>query len=131
MFKGYGFTGESHVITGPYSVYNNTWGHYWFWNHSKPPGPNCWKCRCQQESIECDPEDGYDVVLICDNTMGLTTTTCSYSLTIGTQFSDSMSQGMSIDTTVEAELQAQFWGIFSGSLGVSETTGYDWTQTSD
>ena len=66
------------------------------------------------------------MVLICDNTMGLTTTTCSYSLTIGTEFSDSLSEGMSIDTTVEAELQLQFWGLFSGGLGVSESTGYDW-----
>merc|ERR1719312_2051505 len=87
--------------------------------------------RCQQEPIECDPEDGFDVVLICDNTMGFTTTTCSYSLTIGTEFSDSLSEGMSIDTTVEAELQLQFWGLFSGGLGVSESTGYDWRHASD
>ena len=50
---------------------------------------------------------------------------------MGTQFSDSMSEGMSIDTTVESALEAQFWGVFSEKMGMSVTTGYDWTQTSE
>ena len=71
------------------------------------------------------------MVLVCDNTQGLVTTKCSYSQTVGTQFSDSMEEGMSVDTTVEAEMAAQFWGMFSGGLGVSESTGYDWSRTSE
>ena len=38
---------------------------------------------------------------------------------------------MSVDTTVRAEMAAQFFGMFSGGLGVSETTGYDWSRTSE
>ena len=71
------------------------------------------------------------VVLVCDNTQGVVTTKCSYSQTVGTVFSESVEEGMSVDTTVKAEMSAQFWGMFSGGLGVSETTGYDWSRTSE
>ena len=43
---------------------------------------------------------------------------------------DMISPGMSVDTTVEYELQAQFWGIFSQSIDVSVSTGYDWGHVS-
>ena len=118
----------SNVITGPEAVYENTWGTS---DWTNPPGPTSWKCRCVQEPVLCQPEDSYEVVLVCDNTQGLVTTKCSYSQTVGTQFSDSMEEGMSVDTTVEAEMAAQFWGMFSGGLGVSESTGYDWSRTSE
>ena len=48
---------------------------------SQPPGPTSWKCRCLQEPVDCSPEDGWEAVLVCDNTLGLTPATCSYSLT--------------------------------------------------
>ncbi len=38
---------------------------------------------------------------------------------------------MSIDTTIEASMKASFFGLFEASLGVSTTTGYDWTHTTD
>ena len=128
MFKGEEFSGGSQVITGPEAVYENDWGTSdWF----QPPGPTSWKCRCVQEPVDCSPVDGWEVVLVCDNTLGLTSTTCSYSQTVGTQFSDSVSEGMSVDTTVKEEMSAQFWGLFSLGLGVSESTGYDWGHTSE
>ncbi len=38
---------------------------------------------------------------------------------------------MSVDVTVSASMKASFWGIFEASLGVSATTGYDWTHATD
>ena len=36
-----------------------------------------------------------------------------------------------MDITVEAELKAEFFDIFSADIGVSVTTGYDWTHATD
>ena len=36
-----------------------------------------------------------------------------------------------MDITVEAELKAEFFDIFSADIGVSATTGYDWTHATD
>ena len=55
----------------------------------------------------------------------------SYFQTIGACFGSSISESMSVDVTVEASLRASFWKIFEAGIGVSETTGYDWTTTSD
>ncbi len=38
---------------------------------------------------------------------------------------------MSVDVTVKAEMTATFFGMFGASLGVSTTTGYDWTSVSE
>ena len=78
----------------------------------KSLGCNIHNCFVCQEPVDCEPPDGYDEVLVCDNNAGQTSTRCSYSQTIGTQFSDSVSEGMSVDTTVEAEIAAMFWGLF-------------------
>ena len=118
----------SQVITGPEAVYDNGWGTS---DWSNPPGPTSWKCRCVQEPVLCQPQDSYEVVLVCDNTQGVVTTKCTYAQTVGTVFSETVEEGMSVDTTVKAEMAAQFWGMFSGGLGVSQTTGYDWARTSE
>ena len=68
---------------------------------------------------------------MCDNTQGVAPTKCTYSHTIGTKFSDTLSEGMKVDITVEAELKAEFFDIFSADIGVSATTGYDWTHATD
>ena len=57
-------------------------------------------------------------------------TTCTYEKTIGTQYSEQMSEDFSISVTVKVEMKAEFWDIFSASLSVSSTTGYDWSQVS-
>ena len=62
--------------------------------------------------MDCEPSGGYDVVLVCDNVTGQTSTKCTYSQTISTQFSDSVSEGMSVDTMVQEEMEAMFWGLF-------------------
>ena len=38
---------------------------------------------------------------------------------------------MSIDSTIEASLKADFFGLFGLTLGTSVTTGYDWTEVSE
>ena len=43
--------------------------------------------RCVQEPVSCFPTDGMEVVTVCDNTEGVTTVECSYTKTIGTQYS--------------------------------------------
>ena len=51
--------------------------------------------------------------------------------TIGTSFSNSISESFGVDVTVEAALRSSFWGIFDSSLGFSVSTGYNWTHASD
>ena len=58
------------------------------------------------------PDDGYDVILECDNTRGLVDTYCSYSHTVGTAFSDSMMEEMSISAGVKATMSADFFELF-------------------
>ena len=70
------------------------------------------------------------VILQCDNLDGQTTTKCSYAHTVGTEYSNEVSEGMSVDETVEMAMEAQFWEIFKESLGTSVTTGYNWGQVS-
>jgi len=128
MWMGYDFTGVSKAIVGPEFIYDNTWG--LIGNDDYPPGPLSYKCRCIQEPINCEPEDQYEVIISCDNLLGVTTAKCSYQHTIGTEFSESVSEGMSIDASIKAELELQFWEIFKANLGFSASTGYDWTHTS-
>merc|ERR1711997_73010 len=45
-------------------------------------------------------------------------------------YTEEVQNSMSIDTAIEASLSTSFFEFFDASLGVSVTTGYDWTQTS-
>merc|ERR1719450_1206222 len=123
MYKGYGYSGESHVISGPAEVYRNT--HWDFGSGNNAPGPRSYKCRCIQKKVDCEPEDSDEVILWCDGRNAVVDTKCTYEKTIGTEFSNEISEGMSIDETIEYEMSAQFWGIFEERMGMSETTGYD------
>jgi Zn-dependent M16 (insulinase) family peptidase len=38
---------------------------------------------------------------------------------------------MSIDTTIKDQMSADYFELFSASLGMSESTGYNWIETSD
>ena len=69
-------------------------------------------------------------MITCDNINGVSDLTCQYTKTIGTSYSEEISQSMSIDVSIQEELQAQFFGLFSSTLGISATTGYDWGHVS-
>jgi len=127
MYKYNGYSGESHVISGPAEVYSNT---HWDFNHIYPPGVGSFKCRCIQKKVDCEPEDSYEVVLWCDGRDTVVETKCVYQKTIGTEFSNEISEGMSIDETIEYEMSMQFWGIFEERMGMSVNTGYDWGHVS-
>jgi len=66
----------------------------------------------------------------CDNMNNDVETKCSYTKTIGTTWTTEASNSMSIDATIEASMSSSFFGFFSAELGLSVSTGYDWTQTS-
>ena len=62
---------------GTVVVPNNVFGHH----YDDDPGSGCsdyafgsLKCRCQQEMIDCVPVDGYETILVCDNTDGIVDT---------------------------------------------------------
>jgi hypothetical protein len=88
------------------------------------------QCRCIQDPVRCDPDDSFDVILSCDNINGISDATCTYSKTVGTSYSQEVEEGMMVHTSVEAELQLQFFNRFKTLLNVSHETGYDWNQVS-
>ena len=88
------------------------------------------KCRCNMANVNCVPEDSYEVVMQCDATLAQADSECNYQKTIGTAFSESLSTSMSVDYTVSAKLKVEFFEFFSESVGVSASTGYDWTSVS-
>ena len=68
---------------------------------------------------------------MCDNLLGLAAAKCTYSHTVGTAFSESASESMSVSESVKYAIHAGLFNIFSEDLEISATTGYDWTHTTD
>ncbi len=79
--------------------------------------------------FNCVPEDSFNVVLKCDATNAITDTECNYIKTVGTKFSQSYSESMSIDTTIKYSMSEKFFGMFEATIGVSVSTGYNWGET--
>lgn len=127
MYTGDHYSGESQVIQGPAEIFNNSWG---VADIENGPWVGSSRCRCVQEPINCVPEDEYEVILVCDNLNGDATVKCSYAHTVGTKFSDEISEGGDIDMTIGVEMQAQMWGIFSATGSWSASTGYHWDHVS-
>ena len=50
------FAGESQILEGPATVYDNQ-----FWYYGAVAGPSSFRCRCVQEPVTCQPEDDFDV----------------------------------------------------------------------
>ena len=98
-------------IKGPNFNFDNTWGHRPD-DDSLGHGPSSLKCRCVQTPPNCDPEDGFDVVLVCDNTRGMVDVSCTYSHTVGTSYSEEMEEGFSASASVESHMQSDFFGLF-------------------
>ena len=70
------------------------------------------------------------MALNCDATGAIKPTDCKYGKKIGTTFSQEISESISVSETIEYSLTANFFELFSETLSVSATTGYDWTQAS-
>jgi len=99
----------------------------WCWDW----GWGSYKCRCQMTMPDCTPTDFYDTILECDNVYGTEDLVCSYQKSIGTVYSESTSESMGIDQTISVAITAGLFDLFEVELGVSVTTSYDWTQTSE
>merc|ERR1712051_285050 len=49
---------------------------------------------------------------------------------IGTTYSTEVQNSMSIDLSIADALEASYFTLFTETLGISASTGYDWTHTS-
>merc|ERR1711970_1597271 len=85
---------------------------------------------CRQHYPDCQAEDSWKTVTSLDNTQSDLPATFTYKYTIGTSWSHQMSDSMDISTSISEEVKAGFFDIFEASLGVSVTTGYNWSETS-
>lgn len=83
---------------------------------------------CQQTYPTCTPSDSWETVTEIDNSGSSVTSTFTYKKEVGTTFSQEMQNSQSVSKTVSAELEIAFWGN-TAKLGVSSTTGFDWTKT--
>ncbi len=68
------YTGDYRDFAGPLIEPNNLFGQ----DYGSAAETGCspwawgsWKCRCEQEMIDCVPTDDYEAVLWCDNTEGI------------------------------------------------------------
>ena len=94
---------------------------------------SAYKCDChlKNEVLSCQPQDKYETVFSCSNTLGNGgDMTCSQSITIGTTYGNSVSEGKSTSETWQGSVDLTIKKVFSLGLGYSKTTGYDWTTTS-
>jgi len=87
-------------------------------------------CRCSMRHFSCVPEDSFEVVLDCDATNAIVDSECNYMKTMGTTYTETYSNSMSLDVTVKAAMEAKFFDFFSEKIGVSVSTGYDWSHVS-
>ena len=79
---------------------------------------------------DCVAEDKWDPILYCNNVLGTTDTTCSYSQAIGNNIGETFTNDIGIDIGVNYAVEAGFWEIFSESLGISADTTNDWSHMS-
>ena len=95
-----------------------------------PSSVHSYHCRCDQKPVSCVPTDKLVQVVKCDNTNSEVASLCKYIKQIGTTFTGSLSTSMGIDQTIKDELTDQYFETFSVTLGVSQTTSYNWNQVS-
>jgi len=130
------FEGNHHDYNGPATFANgcpyldDDQCHDTMWENDAYWGWPSYRCRCQQDPIICQPTDQWVVIMQCDNTNNDVEAKCRYVKTIGTTWSTSALDSMSIDETIEDSMSAHFFKLFSTEIGKSQTTGYDWSHTS-
>lgn len=128
MWKDFGYEGEGdnfNEMIGPEQRYKNTFGAENTDEYG--PTPKSYICRCMQQMPTCVPEDKWDPILYCNNVLGTTPTTCSYTQSIGNNIEETFTMGMELGYNVQTAVEAGFWTIFDASLSVSADTGYNWS----
>jgi len=107
-------------------------------------GVPCFKSlmmSCRQRFPNCAPEDGWETIATLDNTGSSVEVPFTFQQTIGTTWSNEVSENMHTSSRVEASISVNFFagfesGFFSAGGGVdmgssiSEETGMDWGSVS-
>jgi len=125
MFKGE-YNGES--VPQTTSVFYNRFGDH---DGSGVYGPRSHICSCVQEPISCQPTDGWEAVVYCDNKNGVEPATCSYTVSVGTSYGETETNSRNIGAGVSASVTASLDGVFSGTVDAHYTTSFDWSKTKD
>jgi len=131
-FCDYNYQGNYKVFEGPLfisKVPTSTFCNWHFTDSDTPCTPS-YLVDCRQHYPDCAPADNWETVASYDNSNSHLPSTFTYKYTIGTSWSTEMSEGMSIDETVSAEMSAGFFDIFEEKIGFSVTTGYNWNEVS-
>jgi len=131
-FCDYNYEGQYKSFEGPLFISKlpkDTFCGY-FATGTDVPCAKSYLVDCRQHYPDCVPSDNWETVASYDNSNSHLPSTFTYKYTIGTSWSTEMSEGMSIDETVSAEMSAGFFDIFESKIGMSVTTGYNWNEVS-
>jgi len=85
---------------------------------------------CQQRFPNCAPEDGWSTIATLDNSLSSVETPFTFQQTIGTTWSNEVSESAHWSASVEASISTNFFGAFEASMGFSVETGMDWGSVS-
>ncbi|CAG7643242.1 unnamed protein product [Allacma fusca] len=96
-------------------------------------------CRFVENPAKlCTPADGYEPVVVCDNRLGFTSTTCQYGVTEGVGITKTLTDKQSLSLNFYGEFGIgagasagdALKATFAAKLGFSKTTDFDWSQSS-
>jgi hypothetical protein len=119
LFSGKNFQGTQETLTGPFL----------FQLASDKPDKEFMSedCECSFKPLSCKkPFDEYKTIVRCDAQDAIGNVTCDYTQTIGTAFSQTITDAISIDESIDVAYTGAFFDLFASTLGVSQTTGYNW-----
>jgi hypothetical protein len=95
-------------------------------NNVYDPNANSIRCRCAYGYPNCDPEDYFKPIIICDARTSSDPYKCAFKYTIGAELGESLTRGIEMSTSMEKEILDGLGFLFSSVIGMSDTTGYDW-----
>merc|ERR1711872_178161 len=124
------YEGSYETYEGPLFFSKVPDGSFCGWAYSNKPCVPSYIVDCKQHYPDCVPSDEWKTVASYDNSGSDLPSTFTYKYVIGTSWSTQMSEGMSVDETVSAEMSEGFFDIFETKIGVSVTTGYNWNDMS-
>jgi len=130
LFEEPNFEGDFVEYTGPAVMPDPKYIFGWACGSRDDPllCPRSYLWSCQQTFPECVPEDGWNSVTYLDNSMSSAPTTFTFSQSIGVTYGHEESQGGSISTSIKNGITLSIMEIFSWTLEVSVTTGFNWSE---